>query len=158
MAIYHARRSRAQGLPSLRLETVILVSSIFAGGAEVVLETVARRHEAGALHWRGYLSVGRRFLARCFRKYSFRPSQPRSGGPAGARSVTCGYRWHFVCAVEILSSRPCLLALEARLLQLHLFVGRRGPDQIGAVGVNIHGIPERDRRRVIENDSVRVLE
>ena len=34
-----------------------------------------------------------------------------------------------------------LSCFEIGLLQLNLFVRRRGPDEIGPVGVNIHGIP-----------------
>jgi len=44
------------------LETVVLVSSVFAGSFEVVLETAAGRHEAGALRGRRYYQSGGDFL------------------------------------------------------------------------------------------------
>jgi hypothetical protein len=48
-----------------------------------------------------------------------------------------------------------LTRFETTLPQLNLFVRRRGPDEIGAVGVDVHAVPERHRGGVFEDDLVR---
>src|SRR5262247_2239536 len=53
------------------------------------------------------------------------------------------------------SSEIYLSCFEIRLLQMNLFVRRRSPDEVGAISVDIHRVPQRYRRRVLQDDSVR---
>src|SRR5262245_15527301 len=50
------------------------------------------------------------------------------------------------------SSEIYLSCFEIRLLQMNLFVRRRSPDEVGAISVDIHRVPQRYRRRVLQDE------
>src|SRR5687768_1461363 len=52
--------------------------------------------------------------------------------------------------------RRNLFRAQVSVPELHLFVRRRRPDEIGAISVDVHGIPQRHGRSVIQNYFVRV--
>ena len=69
--------------------------------------------------------------------------------PAQSRDRIIDRRDGLAATIRKCSRRCSYFAFKLACFQLHFFIRRRGPDEIGAVGVNIHGIPQRHSRSIL---------